>query len=519
MLCTTVTANDRVIRDIREQLGEIGVQRGSLTRDSLFLQTVRLPSQSARLAWLADYIESFPGTGIIYVLTKRDASLVARWLDQRGIRSNAYYSGVEQDGFEDSNAYRQHLESQLLRNEIKVLVSTTALGMGFDKPDLGFVIHFQAPSSVIAYYQQVGRAGRGIDHAVGILMSGHEDDAIHEYFRRTAFPEEKWVSAILEALDESDGMSVNQLEETVNLRKSQIEKVLRFLSVENPSPAIKIDGKWRRTAERYQMDHEKIRRLTRQRESEWEEVKEYIDKKGCLMEFLAKVLDDANPRPCGRCASCQGRPIVGTDFGQESARNAVRFLRRSEIPLKCKIQVAARAFPAYGFNGNLPVQLRAETGRVLSRWGDAGWGQQVANEKQHGNFSDDLVDAVVEMLNERWHPEPAPEWVTCIPSRNHRFLVPDYAKRLAEALELPFMPVVRKVLENNPQKHQQNRFHQCRNLDGVFAVERPVPDSPVLLVDDIFDSGWTLTIASALLRQAGSGTVWPFALATSSLGR
>ncbi|MCY3873204.1 MAG: RecQ family ATP-dependent DNA helicase [Rhodobacteraceae bacterium] len=519
ILCTTATANDRVIRDIREQLGEISVQRGSLMRDSLILQTLRLPSQSARLAWLADYIGSFPGTGIIYVLTKRDASQVARWLEGRGIPSSAYYSGVKRDGFEDSNTYRQHLENQLLRNEIKALVSTTALGMGFDKPDLGFVVHYQAPSSAVAYYQQVGRAGRGIDHAVGIMITGREDDAIHAYFRRTAFPEEKWVNAILQALDESDGMSVIQLEETVNLRRSQIEKVLKFLSVENPSPAIKIEGIWRRTAERYLMDHEKIQRLTRQRESEWEQVQEYIDEKGCLMEFLARVLDDANPRPCGRCSSCQGRPIVGTHIVQESASNAARFLRRSEIPLECKKQVAARAFPTYGFTGNLPVLFRAETGRVLSRWGDAGWGQQVANEKQHGYFSDDLVDAVVEMLNERWRPKPAPEWVTCIPSRIHPFLVPHYARRLAETLELPFMPAVRKVRDNKPQKLQQNRFHQCWNLDGVFAVESPVPDSPVLLVDDVFDSGWTLTIAAALLRQAGSGPVWPLALATSSMGR
>ena len=237
------------------------------------------------------------------------------------------------------------------------------------------------------------------------------------------------------------------------------------------------------------------------------------------MEFLARVLDDANPRPCGRCSSCQGRPIVGTHIVQESASNAARFLRRSEIPLECKKQVAARAFPTYGFTGNLPVLFRAETGRVLSRWGDAGWGQQVANEKQHGYFSDDLVDAVVEMLNERWQPKPAPEWVTCIPSRIHPFLVPHYARRLAETLELPFMPAVRKVRDNKPQKLQQNRFHQCWNLDGVFAVESPVPDSPVLLVDDVFDSGWTLTIAAALLRQAGSGPVWPLALATSSMGR
>ena len=162
--------------------------------------------------------------------------------------------------------------------------------------------------------------------------------------------------------------------------------------------------------------------------------------------------------------------------------------------------------------------MRAETGRILSRWGDAGWGQVVAEDEHNEHFRDELVDAVAEMVLERWQPEPVPEWVTCVPSRNHPGLVPDFALRLAKRLGLPFVPAVTKVRDNEPQKLQQNRFHQCSNLDGVFAVENPIPKGPVLLVDDVFDSGWTMTIIAALLRRAGSGPVWPIALATSSAG-
>ena len=197
ILGTTATANNRVIEDVQTQLGDVGVQRGLLMRESLALQNLKLPSQQARLAWLAEHLDALPGTGIIYTLTKRDADQVANWLRLRGISASPYYSGARSEGFEDSDSYRRHVEEQLLQNEIKALVATSALGMGYDKPDLGFVIHYQAPGSIVAYYQQVGRAGRGISHAVGIMMSGHEDEEIHDYFRRTAFPKEEWVQNIL----------------------------------------------------------------------------------------------------------------------------------------------------------------------------------------------------------------------------------------------------------------------------------------------------------------------------------
>ena len=192
----------------------------------------------------------------------------------------------------------------LLGSQIKALVATTALGMGYDKPELGFVVHYQAPGSIVAYYQQVGRAGRAIDHAFGILLSGREDDDIHEYFRRSAFPPRRSVKAILDALGDSDGMTINQLEEAVNLRQGQIEQALKFLSVDSPAPVIKDGSRWRRTPVAYSMDHDRIRRLTEQREVEWQEVQDYINEQGCLMQFLANALDDEYSQPCGICASC-----------------------------------------------------------------------------------------------------------------------------------------------------------------------------------------------------------------------
>jgi len=518
VLGTTATANNRVIEDIQSQLGDIEIQRGSLVRSSLSLQVLRLPDQAARMAWLAAAIPELPGSGIVYALTVRDVEQVARWLNEQGVKAATYHGTATRDGFRDSNEYRQAVEQDLLGNRVKVVVATTALGMGFDKPDLGFVIHYQAPGSIVTYYQQVGRAGRALDSAYGVVLTGTEDARIHEFFRSSAFPAEDHVEQILAALEESDGLSKRDLEVRVNLRQGQIEKVLKVLSVESPAPLIKAGDKWHRTPVEYQMDHERIQRLSHQREKEWREVVDYIDSEGCLMAYLQESLDDPAPKNCGKCGNCIGHPVVDVAFSTETAAHAARFIKKAEMPLKPKKQAAAKAFPQYGFPGVLPPQLRAEEGRVLSRWGDAGYGANVAHDKRKGKFRDELVAAAEEMLTERWRPDPAPEWVTCVPSGANPSLVPDFARRLAARLHIPFLEVVEKVRHNEPQKMQQNRFHQCRNLDGVFSIRSNCRPSPVLLVDDICDSGWTMAVVAALLRNGQSGAVWPLALASTAGG-
>ena len=515
LLATTATANDRVVQDVRQQLGQVEVQRGSLLRESLALQTLRLPTQEDRLAWLSEHLPELPGTGIVYTLTQRDAERVANWLAERGIKARAYHSSIEHENFADSNSYRQRLERALERNEVKALVATTALGMGYDKPDLGFVIHFQAPGSIVAYYQQVGRAGRGLDRAFGILMHGTEDAQILEYFRRTAFPSEDHVAAILGALEDSDGLSSRQLEREVNLRKGQIDKVLGFLAAANPAPVLKKSGQWLRTPVPYAIDRDHVDRLTRQREAEWREVRRYVDEAGCLMQFLASALDAPLPEPCGGCASCVGRPVVGTAVGRDRAA-AAAYARRSERAITPKKQLPSGGLSQYGWT-SLPAARQHEEGRVLCQWGE-GWGVQVRQDKPSGRFRQELMEAMAEMIHERWAPAPSPEWITCVPSLVRPTLVAGFAMRLATALRIPFLPVVKKARPNEPQKSQQNRDHQCRNLDGVFAIAGNVPAGPALLIDDVVDSGWTLAVVAALLLEAGSGPVFPAALASAAAG-
>lgn len=518
VLGTTATANNRVVSDIQSQLGNIQIQRGSLARDSLSLQCSTLPDQASRLAWLTKVIPTLAGTGIVYTLTVRDSEQVARWLSHNGIDAKAYHGSVISDGFPDSNAYRVHLEELLLTNQVKVIVATSALGMGYDKPDLRFVIHYQAPGSVVSYYQQVGRAGRGMEDALGILLSGAEDQRIHGFFRRSAFPTEEQVDEILGFLDDSDGLTIRAIEERSNLRTGVITKVLKLLSAENPAPVIKDGSKWFRTPVPYAMDQDRINHLTTQREQEWSEVQTYIGTHSCKMVYLREALDDEDLTPCGRCQSCLGEPLVDVDLSESEVRTAAQFLRHSEAPIKPKTQVASNAFIEYGFRGNIAPDHRAQVGRVLSRWGDAGWGNVVADGKHAGFLGDELVEAMVEMISQRWQPTPAPSWVCCVPSLNNPNLVPNFARRVAHRLGLPFVDAIQKVSANQAQKFQQNRFHQCRNLDGVFGITPGVPKGPALLIDDVVDSGWTFAVIAALLQKSGSGVVYPTALASSSVG-
>ncbi|RLT37962.1 MAG: ATP-dependent DNA helicase RecQ, partial [Chloroflexi bacterium] len=244
LLATTATANNRVMEDLAAVLGpKLEVSRGDLNRTSLSLQAIRLPSQAERLAWLAEQLATLHGHGIIYTLTVHDANQVADWLKTRGFNVEAYTG--------ETGDRRQELELALLHNQVKALVATTALGMGYDKPDLAFVIHYQMPGSVVAYYQQVGRAGRALDSAYGVLLSGEEEASITDWFIRSAFPTRQEVADVLDALEsESSGLSVPELLGRVNLSKGRVEKTIALLSLESPAPIAKQGSKWQLTAAR-----------------------------------------------------------------------------------------------------------------------------------------------------------------------------------------------------------------------------------------------------------------------------
>jgi len=520
ILATTATANDRVVDDIQRQLGGVEILRGPLARDSLRLQTLRLPDQAARLAWLARWIPRLPGSGIVYTLTRRDADQVSGWLRRHRIEAWPYYSNASHPKIPDPVQYRERLEAGLLANKVKVVVATSALGMGFDKPDLGFVVHYQAPANLVAYYQQVGRAGRAIPEARGVLLSGREDGHIHEYFWRSALPDEAEIHRLLELLAaSSSGLSVNQLQDRLNLSRGQIDLVLNFLKLENPPPIVKSGSRWQRTDAPFSPDPAHLEFLLRRKADEWAEVQRYLDTTDCLMAFLRRALDDPQAQPCGRCAHCDPDHRLACESGESVDTTARAFLQQGEQLIEPRLKLPGKGLFTIH---RLPHDLRgaglsAEPGRSLCRWDDAGWGRQVAGDSQQGRIGEALVEATVEMIQQRWQPRPAPSWLTWVPSPE-RPLVADFAERLAACLDLPCRQVIIKRRANQPQRQMRNSHQQCRNLDGVFEIQTPLDTGPVLLVDDWMDSRWTLAVVTALLRQAGSGPVFPVVLASRAMG-
>lgn len=501
VLGTTATANARVVEDVSQQLGEnLFVLRGPLERDSLSLHVLDMPNKAERMAWLAEHIPRLSGAGIVYCLTVADAHRVADFLRSRGIDARAYTGPMDHE-------QRLAIEERLTSGAIKAVVATSALAMGYDNPRIEFVIHYQTPGSPVAYYQQVGRAGRAVDNSYGIAMSGYEDTDIQDWFINTAFPSEHATSAALNALGRAGGLSLTDLEQVVNLRRARLEAMLKILEVEG---AVYREGsKWFRSARPWSYPTERIEAVNAARRTEQAAMAEYVTTDQCLMEFLRRRLDDEDARRCGRCANCLDRTF-STEVDTDLVEAALRSLRSETI------EIVPRRRPPAGLREELDLKTNNITaGRALTRWGDPGLARQVEAGKYRDNeFSDALVDAIVAMVGS-WAPDPAPEWVTSVPSQQHPRLIPDFATKVADHLGLQYVNAVRRSRETQPQKAMENSYRQARNVLIAFEVSDVRP-GPVLLIDDVVDSKWTFTVIGNRLSNAGAGPVYAVALADAS---
>ena len=470
--------------------------RGRLGRDTLWLGVRAMPSQAARLVWLLDAVGRWPGSGIVYCLTVADTHRIADWLRQHGVAAAAY-SGETED--ED----RRRIEQQLKANELKVVVATSALGMGFDKPDLTFVVHYQSPDSPIAYYQQIGRAGRSVTRADVVLLTGYEDEDIWKYFLETSLPLQGDAEAVVNALaDETDWVTQRSLESTLNIRSSRLTGLLKILEVEG---AVERSGtRYRRSDQPWAFDGERYERVRASRLAEQAAMRAYADSDECRMAYLQRLLDDRDIGPCGRCDNCRGE-VSDWEPSAADLAEAVEFIRRRPVEIEPRKQWAT--------GGRIAAEVRSEPGVALAYLSDPGWGRGVlATKRDDGTVDQELVDAAAALVR-RWSPSPAPAAVVGVPAwEQTRQIVPDFAGRLAAALSLPLCDALRKTRPTPPQTSMENSWQQWHNVDGAYEVVGDVPSGPLLLVDDIVDSRWTLTTIGALLRSAGSGPVFPFAL-------
>lgn len=504
VLATTATANDRVVNDIVAQLGEnLVISRGELIRESLAIQVIKLQKKEDRLAWLAENIEKMPGSGVVYCLTKADCDLVTDWLNENNIKSEKYYS----DDSKISKEYKAIILDKFQKNEIKVLVATVAFGMGYDKPDIGFVIHFQRPANIVSYYQQIGRAGRGIELAYAILLCGEEDEHINQYFINSAFPTEKDMNIVVDFITDNPGKSISEIKGALNIRANRVDKTLKYLTVGDDIYTEYVNRKkgYYKSAKKWEPDLERSEGITAIRYKEMQDMDEFTKQKGCYMKYIAEKLDDVNAKVCGKCSNCRGL-LFDETVGAETVQRAQQFIKskfgviepRKQFPDKTKIE------SEFQFKGGI----------VLSNYADAGYGMAVQKGKYlDGYFSDELVDASVKILSE-FIKNNNIEWITPVTSKRHPQLVPDFAKRLADRLGIGYFEGIKKF-NAEEQKKFENSDGQYQNANNSFEIIQ-VKKENILLVDDMVDSRWTFTVCAMKMREMGSGDIYPFALANTA---
>lgn len=498
ILATTATANQRVVDDIVEQLGNIEVLRGPLMRESLAIQVIKLRDQSQRLAWLAKTIPLIEGNGIVYCLTKRDTEKVSEWLQLNGINAKSYTSETEN---------RSEIEEAFMQNKIKCLVATVALGMGYDKPDIGFVIHYQRPGNIVSYYQQIGRAGRQIENAYAILLSGAEDDDIQDYFINHAFPTDNEMINVVEALENADGgLKRKDLLQVLNITDGRLSNCLKYLTVENIIENEK--NTYYRTIIPWHADLDRSRRITKRRYEELQEMRDYVDYNGCYMEYLATRLDDDNYSICGKCTNCLGQKYFSDEVPDEATNLAQQYLRQQHS----KIEQRKR----YPNMKAIPKELLIEEGYTLCDYGDAGWGKYVLVDKYKTGFvRDEIIQASAELIS-NWLGEELNEIsITYIPSNRQPTFVRDFADKLASLLNVSCVETLEKTATGVHQKELHNSAFQFDNAEKGFRCTKSI-SGKLVLIDDFVDSRWTLTVCGQKLLKAGADCIYPFAIASTA---
>ena len=515
VLATTATANARVVADVAEQLGETMVLRGPLDRESLQLSVLSLPSSAHRLAWLADHLAKLPGSGIVYALTVGAGQQAAEFLSSLGHSVIAYSSKTE-------DLERRAAEADLLANRTKALVATSALGMGFDKADLGFVVHLGAPPSPIAYYQQIGRAGRAIEQALVILLPSDQDLAIWRYFATLSFPPEKQVRLVLQALSSvSDPLSTSILEHVVELSRGRLEHMLKVLDVDGVVK--RVEGGWVSTGEPWQHDAERYERVSAARQVEQDAMLGYIASRDCRLEFLRRCLDDSLAVPCGRCDNCT-RTSLPSEVLKETLSALRAFVDRVGVRVAPRTQwPTGLRLLRIPLSGRIPSDEVADTGRVIARLTDLGWGEELralfdgASDQRVPNR---VIDLALQVLSD-WQQEARFNvgGVVVLESLRRSSLVTSFAEGIAAGIGVPILG--RLSLGEVPDGSKANSARRVGALYGRVAVSDGLAvackeaGKSIVLVDDLVDSGWTMTLAARALRRAGASSVLPLAIASA----
>ena len=496
VLALTATANKRVEVDILQQMG-VGVQvlRGSMLRSNLHLHVIHVKGDQEKLSYLAEILPYTLGTGIIYTATRPDTEIVAAFLQCQGLAAEYYHAGRDND-------VRQEIEQKLMANHYKVVCSTNALGMGIDKRDIRFIIHYHIPGSPIQYYQEIGRAGRDGQVAQCVLLYDPEDLRIQEHFINQAKPASMQYATILSHLEaNAGGLGQNEIMRITGFSQTATRIILKDLQDQG---FIERDAKKRyfaATDRPGQIDFSGYDIIRQQKLRELSDIQRYALHQGCYMTYLTTYLGDSLGSACGACGQCQPTNFFTMQVSESVQEATQRFLEDGYLPRIEKRGTTKT--PAH------------EAGWALSSHGTSRIGRLVRACKYEnaGPFPLSLVARAVDVLRTRY-PIAEINGVIGIPPTRSGTLVEDFARQVAAGVNREYLPVLVKVRETLEQKYLKNRLQKEDNVKGAFAVQSPelVAGRTILLIDDIYNSGRMLQEAGRTLIRAGARVVYPLTI-------
>lgn len=494
VLATTATATKKVEEDIKTQIGKnITSIRGNLLRPSLNLRVVKVKSEDEKLIWIGENINKIKGTGIIYTGTHVNTEIYSKWLEYLNINATAYHAGLDPQS-------RKAIEKGLLENSYKCVVSTNALGMGIDKPDLRFIIHTQTPQSPIHYYQEIGRAGRDGKPALTILFFNHDEDlSLPLAFIENSKPSINKYNRVMRAI-RGERLGINQLINLTDIKKNQVDIIISDL-IEQKIINEVLDEKTKKFEYRYkapELDESAFAKLKESKLKDLDQMIAYIETSGCRMKFLCNYLDDKLENNCGKCDNDSGRHVIVTVAKEWGLK--LKDFQNNYFP---ELEVES-------FNTNLT------NGVAASYYGFSNVGNTLHRCKyQHGgDYPDFLLKQTLSAFKKHLSNYKF-DLMLYVPPTESKNLVKKFANKLSGELKIPISHNLCKNRKIKAQKIFQSTTSKSSNVKNCFEYnpESEIKGKTILLVDDIFDSGATIKEIGRYLTGLGAKNIAPLVIA------
>ena len=494
VLATTATATQRVEHDIMGQMGAgLHIIRGNLLRGNFLLYVIKVNSDEEKMAWLAEYSDKLEGTGILYTGTRSDAETWSRWLEFMGISSVSYHAGLDP-------ASRIEVEQGLMSNRWKIIVSTNALGMGIDKPDIRFVIHTQIPQSPLHYYQEIGRAGRDSKPAKIILLYGPDDTALPLSFIESAKPAISKYERVTESI-KNELLSEKEIVKKVDIKLNQFRVIKADLLEQLIIREVK-NGRIKKYEYIFgapSLNTQRFEELRTAKKADLKHMINYVDTPTSRMKYLCDFLGDVTDRDFTNC--------------DNTGLEKLTILLTSEWKHKIN-EFRENYFPELLVESRLSKNL--VNGVAASYYGVSTVGQAIHRCKYDGggDFPEYLLQLTIMAFRKRFGGEHF-DLLVYVPPTKSGSLVRNFAMKLSAALKIPVSHGLIKTRQTAEQKMFENSYSKKDNVSAAFSYENPaeVPGKHILLFDDIFDSGATLKEIGKLFSKLDAAIIAPLVIA------